>query len=179
MELTAPSEKSIFRLILTFSFVIFAVVTGLSFLPRAVEIPAYAHWLPRINAILNGSASVLLMISFYCIRRKKIILHKRLNISAFVLSALFLVSYVWFHSMGIETKFPVDNPLRPVYLFILITHIILAATILPFVLFTFYLGLGMQVNRHRRLARWTFPFWLYVTITGVVVYLMISPYYQF
>ncbi len=173
------SEKSIFRFILVFSLVIFLVVTVLSFLPRAATIPSYADWLPRINAILNGTTSLLLIISYFCIRRKKIILHKRLNITAFVLSALFLVSYVWFHSFGIVTKFPVDHPLRAVYLFILITHIILAAVILPFVLFTFYLGLGMQVARHRKLARWTFPFWLYVTITGVVVYLMISPYYRF
>ncbi len=179
MELTQASEKGVFRIILLFSIVIFLVVAGLSFLPRATDIPSYTPWLPRVNALLNGTASILLMISYISIRLKKIKLHKRLNITAFVLSALFLVSYVWFHSLGIETKYPLDNPLRPVYLFILITHIILAATILPFVLFTFYLGLGMQVARHRKLARWTFPFWLYVTVTGVVVYLMISPYYRF
>ena len=98
-------------------------------------------------------------------------------IAAVITSSLFLVSYVWFHYFGIETKFPADNPLRPVYLIILITHIILAAIVLPLVLTTFYFGLNMKVERHRRLARWTFPIWLYVTITGVIVYLMISPYY--
>ena len=173
------SEKQIFRLIVSFSVIVFLLVAFLSFVPRAKEIPFYAHWLPRINALLNGTASILLMVSYYCIRKKKINIHKLLNITAFLLSAIFLVSYVWFHSMGIETKFPADNPMRPIYLFILATHIILAAVILPFILFTFYLGLGMQVARHRKLARWTFPCWLYVTITGVVVYLMISPYYRF
>ena len=179
MEFEKSSDKGIFILFLIFSLVIFLVVACLSQLSPSTDLPSYIHWLPRINALLNGSASVLLIISFISIKRKKIKLHKRLNMTAFVLSAVFLVFYVWFHSFGIETKYPIDNPLRPVYLFILITHIILAATILPFVLFTFYLGLGMQVARHRKFARWTFPFWLYVTISGVVVYLMISPYYRF
>ena len=181
MELTAnPQEKKIFWAIMVFSMVIFIVVLLLSMLPQAEVIPSYAAWLPRINAILNGTASLILMISFYQIRRRKNIqIHKRLNIAAFALSSLFLVSYVWFHSFGIETTYPADNPLRPVYLFILITHIILAAGVLPLVLITFYLGITMKVTRHRKLARWTFPVWLYVTITGVVVYLMISPYYRF
>jgi len=79
----------------------------------------------------------------------------------------------------VETKFPADNPLRPVYLFILISHIILAAFVMPLVLISFYLGLTMQVKRHRKLTRWSFPIWLYVAVTGVVVYLLISPYYRF
>jgi putative membrane protein len=180
MELTAEhQEKKIFWGIMVFSVVIFIVILFLSMLPRADVIPSYAAWLPRINALLNGTASLLLMLSFYHIKRKNIIMHKRLNIAAFTLSSLFLVSYVWFHSFGIETTYPASSPFRTVYLFILITHIILAAGVLPLVLITFYLGITMKVNRHRRLARWTFPMWLYVTVTGVIVYLMISPYYRF
>lgn len=155
------------------------MVFFLSMLPRAAVIPSYAAFLPRINAIFNGTASILLMASLYHIKRKNIKVHKRLNISAFVLSSLFLVSYVWFHSFGISTVFPAADSLRPLYLFILISHIILAAGVLPLVLLTFYLGIMMKVERHRRLARWTFPIWLYVTVSGVVVYLMISPYYNF
>jgi putative membrane protein len=172
-------EKNIFRFIMIFSLVIFLVITFLSFLPKAEVIPSYAIWLPRINAMLNGTASILLMLSFYFIKNKKVQIHKRLNITAFLLSCIFLVSYVWFHSFGIKTAYPADSPIRPVYLTILITHIILAAVILPFVLMTFYLGITMKVERHRKLARWTFPIWLYVTVTGVVVYLMISPFYRF
>jgi putative membrane protein len=180
MELAGtPQEKKIFRVIMIFSVVIFLVILFLSRLPKAAVIPSYASWLPRINAILNGSASILLMVSYYFIRKKNIVMHKRLNIGAFVLSSLFLVSYVWFHSFGIETTYPSDNPLRPLYLAILISHIILAAIVLPLVLLTFYLGITMKVVRHRKLARWSFPVWLYVTITGVLVYLMISPYYTF
>jgi putative membrane protein len=176
---STPQEKKIFRIIMIFSIVIFLVILVLSRLPKAAVIPSYASWLPRINAILNGTASALLMASLYFIRRKNIVMHKRLNIGAFVLSSLFLVSYVWFHSFGIKTTFPADNPLKLLYYFILITHIILAAIVLPLVLLTFYLGINMKVVQHRKLARWSFPVWLYVTVTGVVVYLMISPYYQF
>ncbi len=182
MELaTNPQEKKIFWGIMIFSVVIFLVVLFLSMLPKAEagSLPSFVAWLPRINAIFNATASLILMASFNQIKKKNVEMHKRLNIGAFVLSSLFLVSYVWFHSFGIETSFPADNALRPVYLFILITHIILAAGVLPLVLYTFYLGITMKVQRHRKLAKIAFPIWLYVTITGVIVYLMISPYYQF
>lgn len=106
-------------------------------------------------------------------------MHRKLNIAACVLSTIFLLSYVTFHSFGVETKFPADNPLRPVYLSILISHIILAAIVLPLVLLSLYRGLTNQVDSHKKITRWSYPIWLYVTITGVVVYLMISPYYQF
>jgi putative membrane protein len=178
-NLIAPGEKKIFALILAFSCIVFFLVITLSFLPRANEIPSYAVWLPRINAVLNGTTSILLIFSFYYIKQKNILMHKRLNITAFILSSVFLLSYVWFHSMGIKTAFPAENPLRPLYLVILVSHIILAALVLPVVLFTFYLGLNMKVIRHRKIARWTFPLWLYVTVTGVIVYLMIAPYYRF
>jgi putative membrane protein len=95
------------------------------------------------------------------------------------LSSLFLISYVIFHAFGVETRFPADNPLRPYYLTILISHIILAAVVLPMVLLSFYRGLTGQIEAHKRITRWSMPIWLYVTTTGVVVYLMISPYYPF
>jgi putative membrane protein len=113
------------------------------------------------------------------IRARRIDWHKRLNIIAFCLSSLFLVSYVIFHAFGVETRFPIDNPLRPYYLTILISHIILAAVVLPLVLLSFYRGLTGQIEAHKRITRWSMPIWLYVTTTGVVVYLMISPYYPF
>jgi len=113
--------------------------------------------------------------------------HKRLNIFAFCLSSLFLLSYITYHWMAQETSYPHDSPLRTTYLIILVSHIILAAVVLPMVLLSFYYGLKSQqpenaavyYKKHRRIARWTFPIWLYVTITGVVVYLMISQYYIF
>jgi putative membrane protein len=133
--------------------------------------------LPKLNALLNATCSVLLLLSFYFIKKKQINIHKRINITAFCLSALFLISYVTYHWLANETSFPKDNPLRPIYLFILISHIFLAAIVLPLVLFSFYRGLNMQVPKHKKIVRWSFPIWLYVTVTGVIVYFMISPYY--
>jgi putative membrane protein len=173
------NDKKVFRLILALSVVVFAVVVVLYALPKADHIPDWATYLPTLNASLNGTCSVLLMISFWAIKNKKISLHKQLNITTFVLSSLFLVSYIVFHSFGVETRFPAENPIRPLYLFILLTHIILAAIVLPLVLISFYFGLTDKIDKHRKVSKFTFPVWLYVTVTGVVVYLMISPYYQF
>ena len=173
------NEKKIFRIILSISIVVFLAVLILSRLPKAEHIPFFVPFLPELNAFLNGTCSILLITSLYFIKQKRIDIHKKLNITAFILSSVFLVSYITFHSFGVETKFPIDNPLRPVYLIILITHIFLAAIVLPLVLISFYFGLTMQVKKHRRITRWSFPIWLYVTVTGVIVYLMISPYYKF
>ncbi|MEO5572841.1 MAG: DUF420 domain-containing protein [Bacteroidia bacterium] len=173
------NEKKIFRIILAISIFVFLIVLILSLLPKSDHIPFFVPFLPKINAFLNGTCSVLLITSLYFIKQKRIDIHKKLNITTFILSSVFLVSYITFHSFGVETKFPPDNPIRPVYLFILLTHIFLAAIVLPLVLISFYFGLTMQVKKHRKITRWSFPIWLYVTVTGVIVYLMISPYYKF
>ncbi|MCB9185318.1 MAG: DUF420 domain-containing protein [Flavobacteriales bacterium] len=173
------NDKKVFRLILALSLVVFGVVVILYLLPKQDSIPEWAKFLPTLNASLNGTCSVLLLTSLWAIKNKKISLHKQLNITTFLFSSLFLVSYIVFHSFGVETRFPEDNPIRPIYLFILLTHIILAAIVLPLVLISFYLGLSGKVEQHRKVSKFTFPVWLYVTVTGVVVYLMISPYYQF
>lgn len=173
------NDKKVFRLIMILSVVVFAVVVVLYSLPKQDNIPDWAKWLPTLNASLNGTCSVLLLTSLWAIKNNRISLHKQLNITTFLLSSVFLVSYIVFHSFGVETKFPADNPIRPLYLFILVTHIILAAIVLPLVLVSFYLGLTDKIAQHRKVSKFTFPVWLYVTVTGVVVYLMISPYYQF
>jgi putative membrane protein len=176
---TPAGQKKIFWLITLVSVVVFTVVLFLSRLPKAEVIPWYVPLLPRLNAVINATCTCLLLASLYLIKKKKINLHKKLNLTAFALSSLFLVSYIIFHSYGIETRFPSDNPLRPVYLVILLTHIVLATIVLPLVLLSFYFGLTMQVIKHRAITRWSYPVWLYVTVSGVIVYLMISPYYEF
>ncbi len=173
------NEKQILKGIYIFSGVVLIAVIILGMLPKADHIPGYVPFLPRLNAFINATCSVLLLFSLYFIKRKNIAMHKKLNITTFVLSAVFLMSYVTFHSFGIETRFPADNPLRPYYLAILITHIILAAVVLPLILLSFYYGLTNKVAIHRKLTRWSYPVWLYVTVSGVIVYLMISPYYEF
>ncbi len=180
-SLNQNNDKVYFRAIMALSVVVFAAVVILNrkVLPKPEVIPSFAYFLPKLNAFINGTCSILLLVSLYFIKRKNIQAHKRINITTFILSSIFLVSYVLFHFYADETKFPEDNPLRPVYLIILITHIILAALVLPLVLLSFYHGLQMNVAKHKKLVRFTFPIWLYVTVTGVIVYLMISPYYKF
>ena len=173
------SDKAIFRVILVLSVVVFLVVVVLYQLPKAEIIPDWAKQLPKLNAFINGTCSLLLVGSFMAVKRGNINLHKRLNITTFVLSSLFLVSYIIFHSFGVETKYPADAPARTFYLFILLTHIVLAALVLPLVLVSFFYGLSGKVEQHRKIVRFSFPIWLYVTVTGVIVYLMISPYYRF
>lgn len=172
-------EKIALRTIYAVSVIMFVAVVILFNLPKQETIPGFVRFLPKLNAIINGTCSVLLAISWVMIARKQTAWHKRLNFTAFGLSALFLVSYIIFHAFGVETRFPADNPNRGIYLFILISHIILAATVLPLVLLSFYRALTGQIEAHKRLTRWAMPIWLYVTTTGVIVYLMISPYYTF
>ncbi|MBT8196155.1 MAG: DUF420 domain-containing protein [Bacteroidia bacterium] len=173
------TDKLIFRLIIIVSVIVFALVAFIYQLPKAANIPDYIKILPTLNACINATCALLLILSLYMIKNGNIAAHKKINITAFVLSALFLVSYIIFHSYGIETRYPADNPLRPFYLFILLTHIILAAIVLPLVFISFYYGLNNKVEKHRKIVRFSYPVWLYVTVTGVIVYLMISPYYQF
>jgi len=178
------TERNTFRLILVLSFVVFAVVALLqsnliNIFPDKTVIPSWVLKLPALNATINATCTILLLLSLYFIKRKQIAIHKRLNIATFVLSSLFLVSYIIFHSTGIKTTYGGTGFIRYIYYFILITHIILAAVVLPLVLFSFQRGLQMQVEKHKRLVRWSYPIWLYVTVSGVIVYLMISPYYQF
>nr|WP_068890334.1 DUF420 domain-containing protein [Pedobacter panaciterrae] len=134
--------------------------------------------LPLFNAILNGLTFCSLMIAFLAIRRKKILLHRTSVFLAFLFTSLFLFSYLMYHFSTPSTEYGGDGILRGVYFFILLTHVILAALIVPLALLTMALGLNRQISKHRKIARWTMPIWLYVSITGVIIYLLISPYYQ-
>ena len=160
------------------------VILNKKILPVPEVIPDFVYKLPKLNAFLNGTCTLLLLLSLYMIKQRNIATHKKLNILAFVLSSLFLVSYITYHWMAQETAYPADSPMRATYLIILISHIILAALVLPLILLSFYYGLKSQqqggdsyISKHRRITRWSYPIWLYVTITGVVVYVMISPFY--
>ncbi len=180
MEQTTPAnEKLMLRWIYGLSVVVFLTVIILNrkLLPRPEPVPAFAYLLPTLNAFINGTCCLLLLLSFYFIRNKNIRMHKRINLTAFFLSALFLISYITYHYLADETTFPRNHPFRPWYLLILASHIILAALVFPLILVSFYYGLTNQVEKHRRIVRFSYPLWLYVTITGVVVYLLISPFY--
>jgi len=175
------SEKSIFRIVtgLTAFVLLVVVVLHNKWLHAPLNPPYFTRFLPGLNALINGTCSLLLLISLYYIRKGRVEIHKRLNLTTFVLSSLFLVSYILYHFFQKETKFPPLNPLRPVYLILLVSHIILAGLVLPLILFSFYYALKKDFITHKKLVRFTYPIWLYVTITGVIVYYMISPYYPF
>lgn len=159
-------------------FVLIAVV-ALRYLPGLPEdvFPFDIHILPALHAILNSLTAVALVTAVAFIKRKNIKAHRTMVLIAMGLSALFLVSYVLYHFATDPTSYGGEGFIRYVYFFLLISHIILAAAILPFILFTFIRGYTMQVKEHRSIARWTFPLWLYVAITGPICYLMLMPYY--
>jgi uncharacterized membrane protein YozB (DUF420 family) len=139
----------------------------------------WVSWLPHVNASLNLVATVLLVTGYWLIRRHRELAHQRTMIASFVVSILFLCSYLYYHAHHPSTKFPSypAAPVRLLYFGILISHIVLAATVPFLAIVTIYHGLKDNRRRHKRLARWTFPIWLYVSITGVVVYLMLYQFY--
>lgn len=138
-----------------------------------------SSYLPAINATLNALSGVLLLSAFIAIKRKNIRLHKRLMLTACTTSIIFLICYVTNHYLrhGVVTRFTATGPVRSVYFTILITHTILAVTIVPMAIVTVFNGLKMRVARHRRIARWTFPLWMYVSVTGVVVYFFLYQWF--
>ncbi len=158
------------------------VVAVLFYLPGvevSPELEAVLHKLPAVNATINACAFLCLVGSYRAVRNKNIALHQKLNTAALVLSALFLLSYVSYHITTESTPYCQEGWIRGVYFFVLLTHILMSAVIVPMVLTTFLLGLSNQVQKHRKWARITYPMWTYVTFTGVVVYFMISPCYPF
>jgi putative membrane protein len=136
------------------------------------------HKLPLFNAIFNSLVFITLLFALRAIKAKKIDLHRKLIYLACTLSTLFLINYVFYHLISTSTKYGGEGLMRLVYFVILLTHIFLAATSFPFILYTAFLGQTLQKDLHRRIAKIIFPIWLYVALTGVVVYLMISPYYS-
>lgn len=133
--------------------------------------------LPMANAIFNSFTTVFLAAAFYYIRKKEIANHRRYIFAAFGTTALFLVTYVLYHFLAESTPYGGEGLLRAIYFFVLLTHVLLAILIVPLALLSLFRGLNMQVAKHRQIARWTMPLWLYVSVSGVLVYLMIRPYY--
>lgn len=159
------------------SIILPLAVALLYFLPKTNDLMEEVKMLPALNAFVNGLTSLVLIAAVWAIKNSKRVLHERLMFSALGLSVLFLLSYVAYHSLAPSTAFGGEGLIRYVYYFILISHIILAIVIVPLVLITFSRALSEQFDRHKKIAKITFPIWLYVTVSGVVVYLMISPYY--
>lgn len=186
------NDKLAYILIGVFSVVVFAVVTFLSKFTLNIELPFDKHIFALINALLNTTVSVLLIAGLVTVKQKKFALHKSIMMTAMILSLLFLVTYIAHHLLAGESKFGdanfdgiVDDAekevlgnTRPLYLVLLGTHIVLAATSLPFILFTAYRALTSDFVAHKNLAKKVWPIWFYVAATGPIVYLMIKQYYN-
>jgi putative membrane protein len=187
----AKNDKKANWLILLFSVIVFAAVVSLSRYKLDVDLGFDVHFFAKLNALINSVVSVLLLVGLLVVRQGKYLLHKKIMIAALVLSVIFLVSYICHHLFAGETKFgDIDHnglvsetekalagSKRTFYYIILATHIPLAGIILPFILFTAYRALIGEWPKHVKLAKITWPVWLYVSVTGVLVYLLISPYY--
>ena len=193
--LNKQNDKTIFKIVLAVSILIciLVIILNQKLIPVPDTFPRFIYKLPLVNAMLNGSCSLLLIASLWAIKNKNIQLHKKLNLTAFLFSALFLLSYVTAHYFIPDTIYGDVNhnhildtdelasvsSIRPVYIGILLSHIFLAVIVLPLILLSFYYGLKDDRVKHKKLTRFSYPIWLYVTITGVVVYAFIAPYYNY
>lgn len=163
-------------LVWTISIALIGVVALTYLGPKFIQVTSFApSTLPKVNALLNGLATVVLVAAWAAVLRKNIALHRRLMLTAVTLSVLFLISYVVQHSSFPSVKY--GGTLAWLYYPVLISHILLSVVLVPMALITLVRALGAQYDRHRRIARWTLPLWLYVSITGVMVYLFCAPYY--
>jgi putative membrane protein len=138
--------------------------------------PAWVGQLPAVNAFLNGTSAVFLVLAWRAVRRRDLALHARHMLSALAASTLFLVSYIVYHSVHGSTLFPGQGAIRPVYFFILISHIVLSAVTLPLVFGSFFFSLAGRFPSHRKVARFALPIWLYVSVTGVLVFAILRAY---
>lgn len=164
--------------ILVVSVVVPVLVLILMYLPERYDLlgDSFRNF-PLFHAVLNFFTALLLVAGYVAMRKRELILHRNLMISAFFLSTVFLISYVISKISNDPVPYGGEGMLRYLYFFVLVTHILLSAIIVPLVLFTMYRGLTGEVEKHRKIARYTFPVWLYVAITGVLVYLFMAPYY--
>ncbi|WP_439487619.1 DUF420 domain-containing protein [Algoriphagus sp.] len=164
--------------IIGISVVIPVAVAVLLFMPSKLDLGSdWVYFLPHLNAVINTAATVALVAGLLFIKRGNISYHQASMSVAFGLGAIFLVSYVIYHAAAESTTFGGEGAIRGFYYFLLLTHIVLAAVALFPILFAYYYGYTDQRVKHRKVVKYAYPIWLYVTITGVIVYLMISPYY--
>lgn len=176
--ISKKADKIMVPAILVISIVVPVLVLILMYLPERYDLlgESFDNF-PLFHAVLNFFTALLLVAGYLAMKKKEILWHRNLMISAFFISTVFLISYVISKISNDPVPYGGEGLLRYLYFFVLITHILLSAIIVPLVLFTMYRGLTGEVEKHRRIARYTFPIWIYVAITGVLVYLFMAPYY--
>ncbi|MFN7842474.1 MAG: DUF420 domain-containing protein [Pirellula sp.] len=175
---TAILEKRSNLVVNVLSVVIPLVVALLLGIPTKLDLGSWTKTIPHVIGGINTLTSLCLIVGFVAQRLGKIGLHRIMMSASIGLGALFLVCYVTYHLTNPSTRFGGEGPIRGVYYFVLISHIALSLVVLPLVLRAFFFAVTGQIQRHRRVAKWAFPIWLYVSVTGVIAYLMISPYYS-
>ena len=171
------NDKRANILIFSVSAVVFLAVVILHELKLKIDVNFDPHIFAKLNAFINGIVSILLILGLFFVKFKKYILHKRVMNLSIILSVLFLLSYIAHHLLAESTEFKGEGSIKTFYYTVLITHIILAGLSLPFILFTAYRASIAEFSKHKKLARFVYPVWLYVALTGIIVYLLISPYY--
>ena len=169
------------RLFIIISLLIPMIVVVLIYLPKGEtsEVNSWIFALPFYNAIINTMTAILLITGFYFIKKGNVTNHKWSMIGAFMLGCVFLLFYVLYHSNAPSTKFGGEGLIRYVYFSLLISHILLAFIVVPLVLSAVYFAVSQKIEKHKKIVKYTLPVWLYVSISGVIVYLMISPYYPY
>lgn len=175
--LTIERKPKYERIINVLAIAIPVVVALLLGIRQKIDLGEWTKVLPHIIGVINTLTSMLLIMGFYFVKQKNISAHRQAMTGAFVLGAVFLVCYVLYHISNEATPFGGTGFIRPVYYFLLISHIVLSIGVVWFVLRAVYFGYTNQIPQHRKAVKWAMPIWLYVSVTGVIVYLMISPYY--
>jgi len=174
---TQQRERKNHRLINVLSIAIPVVVAAILGIRTKVDLGDWTGVLPHVIAVINTLTSVLLLMGVFLIKRGQIAAHRNAMLGAFTLGALFLVCYILYHISNPSTPFGGEGLIRPLYYFFLISHIVLSIVVVRFVLLAVHYAVTDQMGHHRKVVRYAFPIWLYVSVTGVIVYLMISPYY--
>lgn len=164
-------------LILFISLVAFLFLIWLIYFKETAEKTAsWVHQLPALNALLNSASTILIISGFVAIKKRNYILHMKLMLIAFITSSLFLISYLLYHNFVGHTSFPGQGWIRPVYFAILVSHIILSAFVIPLVLTSYYFAFSGKFGTHRKVSKWTFPIWLYVSVTGVMIFFILNAF---
>ncbi|MFT6214420.1 MAG: putative membrane protein [Roseivirga sp.] len=179
MTETSLNQKKSLLWIRVLSIAVPLLVAVLISLPQKLDLGDWVYTLPHVIGGINTLTSLCLIIAIVAIKSKNIKVHKAFNTTALVLGALFLLCYVTYHASAPSTAFGGEGSIKYVYYFLLISHILLSIGVVPLVLLAFFYAWSGRFEKHKKMVRFTFPIWLYVSVTGVIVYLMISPYYTF
>jgi putative membrane protein len=172
---TSPKKATIIVLAVSLAALLLLVVVIYGH-GRAAEVPGWVSVLPAVNAFLNGTSALFLVLAYRAIKRRDVVTHSRRMLVSLGASSLFLVSYIVYHSVHGDTRFGGEGLIRPFYFFILVTHVVLSAVALPLIFMSLFFSLSGRFPRHKSISRYTFPIWLYVSVTGVLVFLLLRAY---